>query len=699
MASLETGRLLADRYQLQDRLGDGGHAEVWKARDTRGGRVVALKFLHLRNGSAAEAMPVLQHEARMAQRLDHPGVLKLDDPQQDGPYVFLPMELAAGGDASWLRGASWQRVLPVLLQAARVLEHAHARGVVHRDLKARNVLFDTLGNVLLSDFGTAARTGSSDAPAAGSPFSASPQQLRDEPAAAADDVYGLGALAYELLTRYPPFYPHFDERRVQEEDPPRPVPVYPAPDDLLDLIQAMLARDAARRPDLSSVIHAFEWLLATSEGAPEDDATLVTEPAASRKEQPGTGDGRRGALWWGLGIAAAAAGAALLLWLPSPPPATSRVLANAPAESTPQRVADAVVPGSLVVPATPASAPLPPDASLQDALHAGQAALLAMQPAQARAAFQYALALQPEQPVASRGLAAAERLATQLAGLADGARLEVRGELPAAADQYRQLLSTDNGFAPARTALARVEARLREQKLEDLLSAGADALRHGQVAVAQSAYRQAAAIDANDARVRDGQQRVAEVLTSQRNAEDLAAGARLEDAETWDEARALYSSVLARDATLRFAQDGLARSERRAALDHELRDYLARPERLMAPPVQQAAQRAIARGEASAAGAPRLQQQLQQLQARLAQLAVEANLTIISDSNTRISLAPLGDLGSFASREVRLRPGRYVAVGRRDGFRDVRQEFEIPPGQSTATLSVLCTERVQAKLR
>lgn len=694
MASLEAGRLLADRYQLQDRLGDGGHAEVWKARDTQGGRIVALKFLHLRNGSAEEALPVLQHEARMAQSLNHPGVLKLDDPQQDGPYVFLPMELAAGGDASWLRGASWQRVLPVLLQAARVLEHAHARGVVHRDLKARNVLFDTLGNVLLSDFGTAARTGSSDAPAAGSPFSASPQQLRDEPASPADDVYGLGALAHELLTRYPPFYPNFDEQRVQVEDPPRPVPVYPAPDDLLDLIQAMLARDAARRPDLASVIRAFEWLLATSAESPEGDATLVAEAAPVRSEPAGTGERWRGGLWWSLGVAAAAAGAAVLLWWPRPPATAPEVAVAATGVTTPSRVADAVVPGSQVVPAVHATAPLPADTSLQDALQAGQAALLVMQPEQARAAFQYALSLQADQPVARQGLAASERLAAALTGLADGARLEVRGELPAAADQYRRLLEADSGFAPARTALARVQGRLREHKLDDLLSAGAEALRHGQIPVAQSAYRQAAQIDAGDPRVRDGQQRVAEVLTNQRNAADLAAGARLEEAENWDDARALYREVLARDGTLRFAQDGLARSERRAALDHELRDYLARPERLMAPTVQRAAQNAIARGEASAAGAPRLQQQLQQLQARLTQLAVEARLTINSDSNTRVSLAPLGDLGSFNAREVRLRPGRYVAIGRRDGFRDVRQEFEIPPGQTNITLTVLCTERI-----
>ncbi len=320
MASLESGRLLADRYQLQDRLGDGGHAEVWKARDTRGGRVVALKFLHLRGGGAGDALPVLQHEANMAQRLDHPGVLKLDDPQQDGSFVFLPMELAVGGDASWLRGAPWQRVLPVLLQAARVLEHVHGRGVVHRDLKARNVLFNTLGNVLLSDFGTAASTGSSDAPASGSPFSASPQQLRDEPAAPADDVYGLGALAHELLTRYPPFYPNFDKHRVQLEDPPRPVPVHPAPEGLLDLVQAMLARDAAARPDLASIIRAFEGLMVVREATPESEATLVTEPARVTGAAAERGGPRlRGGLLWMLGILVIG-GIAALLWLPDPAP-------------------------------------------------------------------------------------------------------------------------------------------------------------------------------------------------------------------------------------------------------------------------------------------------------------------------------------------------------------------------------------------
>src|SRR5690606_33764214 len=131
------------------------------------------------------------------------------------------------------------------------------------------------GLVRVSDFGTSTQLGSAEAPAAGSPFSASPQQLRGDPATPADDVYGLGALAYELLTRYPPFYPQFDAQRVQTEDPPRPVPVHPAPAALLDLVQAMLARDALARPSLETVVQEFERCLDLPVAPGETDPLVV----------------------------------------------------------------------------------------------------------------------------------------------------------------------------------------------------------------------------------------------------------------------------------------------------------------------------------------------------------------------------------------------------------------------------------------
>jgi serine/threonine-protein kinase len=688
MATLEAGRLLANRYLLQDRLGDGGHAEVWKARDARDGRQVALKFLHLSSGSGEAALAVLRHEAGMVHGLDHPGVLKVGDPELDGPFVFLPMDFAAGGDASWLRGAPWQRVLPVLVQTARVLEHVHARRVVHRDLKARNVLFDALGNVLLSDFGAAARIGSSDAPAAGSPFSASPQQLRDEPAHPSDDVYGLGALAYELLTRYPPFYPNFDARRVQAEDPDAPVPVHPAPAEVLALVQSMLARDAAARPDLAMVTGAFERVLSGADAARSDGAEFVVEAApVAMAPSPATGRAKWRVLPWAVGFATAA-GVAALVWMPRP---QAIVSAPSAAAVSAQRVADAVLSADPVAPASPSPVPT---ASFEDALRAGRAALAAMQPERARAAFQHALALQPGLAPARQGIAASEQLATQLAALSEGAKLEARGDLPAAAAQYGNLLSTDAGFTPARTALARVQQRLQQQKLDDLINIGTQALQHGQIAQAGAAYRQAAEIDPRDSRLRAGQQRLAEVLADQRNADDLATGAQFEEAESWDAAVAHYRAVLVRDARLGFAQDGLARSERRAALDRELHDYLARPDRLTAKSVREAAERAMARAQATAGESPRLQQQLGQLRELFAKLAMEVRVAISSDNTTQVTVAPLGDLGSFSRRELELRPGHYVVTGRRDGFRDVRYELEISPGQYAAALSVQCTERI-----
>ncbi|MET0280949.1 MAG: protein kinase [Steroidobacteraceae bacterium] len=685
---LQPGRLLAQRYLLQERLGDGGHAEVWAALDVQQERRVALKFLHLRSCSPEQALPVLRHEAQMAQRLDHPGVLRVADPQRDGALVFLPMDYAAGGDAATLRGAPWQQLLPVLLEVARVLEHAHSRGVVHRDIKPGNVLFDELGALRVSDFGTSARTGSCEAMAAGSPFSASPQQLRDEPATTADDVYGLGALAYELLTRYPPFYPQFDAQRVQVQEPAPPVPVHAAPPVLLALVQRMLARDTQARPDLGEVMRIFESCLAEARLSPDPGVAIEPLPPAVPVKPRAA---RRSALgYWVLG-ATSIAGITTLLWLP--PPRPGAVAMQTPAGEPIRSVADAVIDGA---PAPAIAAPAADDQAQQLAaqLRTGNQALAAYQPALARASFQQALAVHSDSTEAQAGLAATARLESLLEGFAAGMKLEMQGELTAAQARYQTVLAQRADFTPAAAALARVRERVQQQRVEDLLATGADALREGRVAAAQSAYGQAADAAPQDPRVVEGQRRVAEVLENERNTADLATGVALEAAERWDEAVAHYRGASARSETLQFAQDGLLRSERRAQLDHELDDYLARPERLTAAAVRRAAEQAAARGEASSSGSPRLQQQLQRLRAALQALTVQVPVAIISDDSTQVHIAPAGDLGSFLWRELQLAPGQYTVTGTRDGFRDVRYELTIAPGQQGAQLSVRCTEPI-----
>jgi len=696
---LESGIRLADRYVLSERLGDGGHAEVWAADDTQQQRRVALKFLHLHSCTPADAWRVLQHESEMARRLEHPGVLQTEPPGRDGDRVFLPVEYASGGDVRALRGAPWRQVLPVLLQVASVLEHAHSRGVVHRDIKPGNVLFDGQGRVRVTDFGTAARMGSTAALADGSPFSASPQQLRGEAASTADDVYGLGALAYELLSRYPPYYPDFDAQRVQSEMPAALLPAHPAPPVLLDFVMSMLARAASQRPDLRQVMHYFQWCLSADSEVLEAGGRLLV---AGQQDAPADGiiapPRRRVPVWVWL-TAAAVAAAAVFLWLPATPPAAETSTA-APASAAPdpeaalqaaqqaqKQAADAAAAAESA--AEQAAADL-----LQQDLAAGHKALRDNQPALARAAFERVLLRDSANEAARAGVAASLALQQSLDQFSAGMRAEAAGDLVAARAQYAAILRKDGGFEPARTALTRVQQAEQSRAFENVMAQGATSLKAGRTDEAQRYYDRAAEMRAEDPRVRDAQERIAEIRRSERNAADLAAGAGLEEQERWNDAVAHYRAVLQRDASLRFAVDGLARSERRSALDRELQDYLDRPQRLTAAAVRNAATLTLARGDAATPRTPRLAAQLQSLKQQLSSLDAPVRVEIASDNSTQVSMAPVGDLGTFRIRELDLPPGQYVVIGRREGFRDVRQELSITPGQQRAAVSVQCTERI-----
>ena len=283
-AAVQAGTL--GRYNLIERLGVGGQAEVWRAHDGVRGLDVALKILAPALAGSAPAWAGLEREHDLSERLRHAGILQALPPERIDGYAVLPMELADGGNLTRLRGAGYLEIVPVLLEIAAALEYAHAQGVVHRDLKPGNVLFDSRGQVKIADFGAAAVVPGvgeeADAPAGLSPFTASPGQLRGEPASPADDLYGFGALAYELLAGRPPHYPHFHAARIQAGAVPPLVPVRPAPVRLIELVMRLLAGSPAERPaSVREVIDELEATLnSTLEFAPADLADLVGEPLA-----------------------------------------------------------------------------------------------------------------------------------------------------------------------------------------------------------------------------------------------------------------------------------------------------------------------------------------------------------------------------------------------------------------------------------
>ncbi len=296
------GRRLDSRFTLLEKLGSGGQGEVWRAHDDTRGLDIALKVPANAHANNQEVLALFEREHAIASRLDHASVLKVFPPHRSGDTVVLPMELATGGDMRRMRGAGYLDIIPVLLDIAQALEHAHDCGIIHRDLKPGNVLFDARGRVKLADFGAAGTTSTTaeDARRQGlSPFTASPEQLRGEAPTEADDIYGLGALAYELLSGYPPYYPHFDLRRAQEDPVAQLIPTRQVPPGLSQLVMRMLAKNKHERPrsmrevidELDAALNDtlafdFESIVDPSHGAPIAAVSVTPPPLPPRVAPP-----------------------------------------------------------------------------------------------------------------------------------------------------------------------------------------------------------------------------------------------------------------------------------------------------------------------------------------------------------------------------------------------------------------------------
>jgi hypothetical protein len=168
---------------------------------------------------------------------------------------------------------------------------------------------------------------------------------------------------------------------------------------------------------------------------------------------------------------------------------------------------------------------------------------------------------------------------------------------------------------------------------------------------------------------------------------------QLEGQERWDEAAALYAAALREDGTLAFAKAGQARAGARARLDNALQALLDHPDRLESPEARDQASALLDTAQATTPSGPVLRSQIARLQILLPDFEKPVQVSLVSDTVTQVSILSVGSFGSFERRDVELKPGTYTILGSRVGYRDVRREITVSPGE-TQTVSVSCYEPI-----
>jgi eukaryotic-like serine/threonine-protein kinase len=295
------GTVLSGRYRLEAKLGSGGMSTVYLARDTTLDRPVAVKVMHREMSEQADQLERFRQEARAVAKLSHPNVVSVIDAGEDGGYPYIVFEYVEGetlkARINRIGALDVQEALAYAIEIARGLTVAHARRLVHRDIKPQNVLIDAEGRAKLTDFGISRQLEQDGMTATGRVLGTTdyvaPEQAMGRGTDQRSDIYSLGVVLYEMFTGEVPFAADSQVgvamKHVNEELPDVQAvrPELSAASALV--VERATAKDAAQRyADVGEMIDDLSTALeveAARAGSTTGEATSVLEavPPAKRK--------------------------------------------------------------------------------------------------------------------------------------------------------------------------------------------------------------------------------------------------------------------------------------------------------------------------------------------------------------------------------------------------------------------------------
>ena len=295
-----------DRYLIKALIGRGGMAAVYLAEDTNLGREVALKVLDQQTLVQSETIDRFRREARTVASLRHPNIVQIYDFGEHEGTLYMVQELLVGPSLEMRLLDLHQRqqrmplaeIATLIEQIATALDAAHAAGVIHRDVKPGNVLWNSVGQAVLTDFGIARASQDQQnltqvGLVIGTPTYLSPEQAQSQPPSPASDIYALGILLYELLSGRPPFGGDTPlgvaMQHIQAPPPPLPAEVSPP---IAAVVQQALAKNPADRfVSAGAFAAAFKSALyhpPTTPSAVHNEPTQRWQPAPSAPPGPST---------------------------------------------------------------------------------------------------------------------------------------------------------------------------------------------------------------------------------------------------------------------------------------------------------------------------------------------------------------------------------------------------------------------------